>query len=67
MCALAALAAAGMRLALPGNHLPCAAVCRFVLNRDHAELFAADTELDAMFEKDCWVKRDMKTWKWRDG
>ena len=56
-----------MRLALPGNHLPCAAVCRFVLNRDHAELFAADTELDAMFEKDCWVKRDMKTWKWRDG
>jgi hypothetical protein len=38
-----------------------------VLSRRHAELFAAERELYALFDKECFVKRDTRTWKWREG
>ena len=40
---------------------------RVSLNRHHAQLVVEDKELDARFAKDCYVRRDLVTWKWRDG
>lgn len=36
---------------------------RFVINRRHAEVFVAESKLDAVFDKECFVRKDMVTWK----
>ncbi|KAI3430985.1 hypothetical protein D9Q98_009388 [Chlorella vulgaris] len=35
----------------------------FVINRRHAEVFVAESKLDAVFDKECFVRKDMVTWK----
>lgn len=37
--------------------------CRFVLARRHAQLYVDDQEIDARFVKDCFVHKDIITWK----